>query len=93
MKNSKFFSKNILRIRFLLFAICYLLFTLSSNAQVTTDSTGINQDAIENTLQQTDATDVNLDVVLEQFTLMLSAMDYVVDGKHLELVENDTYPY
>lgn len=37
-----------------------------------------------------DATDVNLDVVLEQFTLMLSAMDYVVDGKHLELVDSST---
>ena len=35
-----------------------------------------------------DATDVNLDVMLEQFKAMLVAMDYVVDGKRLELVDD-----
>lgn len=35
-----------------------------------------------------DATDVNIDVMLEQFKKMLIAMDYVVDGKRLVLVED-----
>lgn len=36
-----------------------------------------------------DATDVHMDVVLEQFQHMLNAMGYVTDGRRLELVQRD----
>lgn len=54
MKNSKFF--------FLLALGSWLLAQSNSlHAQVPPDSSGINQDAIENTLEQTDASDANLE--------------------------------